>query len=102
MEGIRECEGERRNLSDLGVSAVKKSYRRGAEDAEVGPGGAGPYRGLNVQLPSGKNLSDLGVSAVKHQRMAEFFSYRRGAEGAEGVVERGRRVVERRIRMRIR
>ena len=84
MEGIRECEGERRNLSDLGVSAVKKSYRRGAEDAEVGPGGAGPYRGLNVQLPSGKNLSDLGVSAVKTHGWLSFFYYRRGTESAEG------------------
>ena len=43
--------GKRKKLCGLGVSAVKQPriidlffYRRGAEFAEVGPGGAGPYR----------------------------------------------------------
>ncbi len=41
-------------------------YRRGAEDAEDGPGGAGPYRGLNARIPSEKNLCGLCVSAVRN------------------------------------
>ena len=50
-------------------------YRRGAEGAEDGPGGAGPYRSLNARIQSEKkSLRSLRLSGKKPRIIGLFFT----------------------------